>query len=65
MLEKKILETKIPKNLIFVKSLKLYLQHMQQCQVILSRYYGNMIDPKEWDMLMVSSAVPGFEPTIS
>ena len=41
------------------------LQHMQQCQVIFSRYYGNMIDPNEWDMLMVSSAVSGFEPTIS
>jgi hypothetical protein len=38
---------------------------MQQCQVIFSRYYGNMIDPNEWDMLMVSSAVSGFEPTIS
>jgi hypothetical protein len=24
-----------------------------------------MIDPNEWDMLMVSSAVSGFEPTIS
>ncbi len=41
------------------------LQHMQQCQVIFSRYYGNMIDPNEWDMLMVFSAVSGFEPTIS
>jgi hypothetical protein len=31
--------------------------------LIFARYYGNMIDPNECDMLMVSSAVSGFEPT--
>jgi len=41
------------------------LQHMQQCQVNFSRNYGYMIDPNEWDMLIVSLAVSGFEPTIS
>jgi hypothetical protein len=41
------------------------LQQMQQCQVNFSQYYGYMIDPNEWDMLMVSSAVSGFKPMIS
>ena len=38
---------------------------MQQCQVNFAQYCESMIDPNEWDMLMVSSAVLGFKHTTS